>query len=95
METSKVILGEIVMSSNGEEIGAISEILVNEKTGKAEYGILSFGGFMGIGKKLIAAPIDAMIFNEDGNFYELNVDIETLEDANIQIEHNGRSYFLF
>lgn len=95
MGTSRIFIGEKIIASNGEEVGVISEVLLNHKTGKEEFGIFSFGGFMGIGKKLIAAPAETLIFNEEGNYYELNVDVETLEEAILQMERNGRTYFLF
>lgn len=88
-------VGEKVKSTTGLDLGEISEILINHKTGKIEYGIFSFGGFLGMGKKQIAAPIDALIFNENEHYFELDVDSDILEDTSSLIEFQGKNYFIF
>jgi len=55
---SKVI-GSTVVNDAGESIGAIDDLLVSPD-GKATYVVLSVGGFLGMGKKLVVVPYSSL-----------------------------------
>lgn len=92
---SRSIIGDKVRSTDGEDLGEIKELLIDSEAGRIEYGVLSFGGFMGVGHKQIAVPFESFIFHEDGNYFELNVDKEVLENASTQIDYQGKSYYIY
>lgn len=75
--------GMSVYNKAGEEVGSISELVVNVESGKVEYAALSVGGFLGVGDKLFAVPFRklALRFDEDKNYMLLDVNKETLERA--------------
>jgi sporulation protein YlmC with PRC-barrel domain len=92
---SRSIIGDKVKSTDGFDLGEIKELLIDSESGKIEYGVLSFGGFMGVGDKPIAVPFESLVFHEDDKYFELNVDKEVLENASTQIEYQGKSYFIY
>jgi len=49
-----------VESPEGEQIATIHEIVVDPQVGRISYVVLSVGGFLGTGEKLIAVPWDAI-----------------------------------
>ena len=55
---SKVI-GSSVVNDAGDTVGKVDEIIVGPD-GKAPFVVLSVGGFLGIGDKLIALPYEQM-----------------------------------
>jgi hypothetical protein len=60
-ETSVLIAGRkvsgtSVYSSTGENIGAIYDVMIDKSSGKIVYALMSFGGFLGVGKKLSPLP---------------------------------------
>jgi len=55
---SKVI-GSTVVNDADESIGAIDDLLVSPD-GKATYVVLSVGGFLGMGKKLVVVPYSSL-----------------------------------
>lgn len=55
---SKVI-GSPVVNEAGDTVGKVDEIIVGPD-GKAPFVVLSVGGFLGIGDKLIALPYEQM-----------------------------------
>ena len=57
---SKVIGGSVVNSDN-ETIGKIDDLLVSSD-GKDPYAVLSIGGFLGMGSRLVAVPYDSLKF---------------------------------
>jgi sporulation protein YlmC with PRC-barrel domain len=46
--------GNKVLSSEGEDVGKIKEIMLDVRSGHIAYAVLSVGGFLGIGDKLLA-----------------------------------------
>lgn len=77
------ISGTNVINLQGENIGNIKDLMIDWKNGKVVYAVLSFGGFLGLGDKLFAIPLESFTF-ESPNHTEyalLNVDKEKLENA--------------
>lgn len=52
--------GYRVENSDGDELGHIEELVLNLTKGTVEYGVLSFGGFAGLGDKLFAVPMNLL-----------------------------------
>jgi|SRR5271163_3812991 len=58
--TSKVV-GATVYNSNGDSIGTINDLLMDE-SGKISQAVVSTGGVLGMGGKLVAVPFDQLKF---------------------------------
>lgn len=75
------LIGDDVRNANGDDLGKIEDLMINTATGKVEYAVLSFGGFLGIGDKLFAVPLEAMSVDTDDECLVLNETKERLENA--------------
>jgi sporulation protein YlmC with PRC-barrel domain len=53
------LVGAAVVNNKDERIGTIDDLVVSPDD-KVTYAILSVGGFLGIGSKLVAVPFDAL-----------------------------------
>ena len=53
------LVGATVVNSADERIGTIDDLVVNPED-KVTYAILSVGGFLGIGSKLVAVPFESL-----------------------------------
>jgi sporulation protein YlmC with PRC-barrel domain len=53
------LVGASVVNSADERIGTIDDLVVNPED-KVTYAILSVGGFLGIGSKLVAVPFEQL-----------------------------------
>ena len=51
------------------------------RSGKVGYAVLSFGGFLGMGEKLFAAPWNALTLDTKNKRFVLNVEKDRLKDA--------------
>jgi len=80
VKTSNVI-GSDVVNSNGDSLGEIKEVVIDPRSGKVAYVVVSFGGFLGMGKKLFAVPFTAFDYNVTEKEYVLDVPKEQLKDA--------------
>jgi sporulation protein YlmC with PRC-barrel domain len=45
------INGTAVYDTAGEKLGTVHDVMVDRLSGKVEYAILSFGGFLGLGRR--------------------------------------------
>lgn len=85
--TSRVsqMLGMKVVGASDEKIGSIDDLVLDESSGKVEYAVISCGGFLGIGDKLVFVPRESLTHSADGESCRLDVTKETLETA---VEYN-------
>lgn len=70
---ASTLTGDAVVNRQGEVLGDIREIMLNVSSGKVEYAVLAFGGFMGIGGKLFAVPWRALVLDAINRRFMLNV----------------------
>lgn len=70
-----------VVNREGQNIGEITELMIDVGTGRIGYAVLSFGGFMGFGNKLFAIPWALLQINTDQEHFVLNISKELLESA--------------
>lgn len=75
------LVGNDVYNKASEDIGDIKEIMLDMRTGRVSYAVLSFGGFLGMGEKLFAVPWDALKLDTDKKRFVLDVDKERLSSA--------------
>ncbi|MFN0059492.1 MAG: PRC-barrel domain-containing protein [Planctomycetota bacterium] len=75
------LMGAKVMNKADEKLGQIEDIIVDGDSGRILFGVLSFGGFLGVGDKLFALPWSALRLSGDGKVFALDVDKETLKQA--------------
>lgn len=73
--------GNDVYNPAGESLGSIQDIMLDVPHGRIAYAVLSRGGILGIGDKLYAIPWSALTLDTDRKCFVLNVDKETLKNA--------------
>jgi len=59
------ILGREVLSSTGENMGRVVDVLV-DRAGQVRAAIIDFGGFLGVGSRKIAVDWNALHFPQPG-----------------------------
>jgi sporulation protein YlmC with PRC-barrel domain len=78
LETSKVP-GTSVYSMGHDEIGAVDDLIIDTTTGKVRYALLSFGGFLGLGKSQYVIPWTALKWDQELNGYITGVTEDQLK----------------
>ena len=73
--------GDKVFNNAGDELGEITNIMIDVPNGRVAYAVLSFGGFLGMGNKLFAVPWDVLQLDTESKCFVLDVDREKLEAA--------------
>lgn len=75
------VTGTSVYNTQGDQLGEIYDVMVDKRSGKIAYAILSFGGFLGIGEKQHPLPWSALTYDETKGGYVVNLDKRQLENA--------------
>jgi putative membrane protein len=57
------VLGSRVVNAAGEEVATIDDLVIDQSG--QQYAVLSVGGFLGIGDKKVAVPLDELQLSED------------------------------
>lgn len=78
---SDKVEGTKVFDPRGENIGAIERILVEKRSGKVSYAVLSFGGFLGMGEEHYPLPWSKLNYDESLGGYRVDISKEQLEGA--------------
>lgn len=78
---ASTLIGDSVQNPAGEAIGEIKEIMLDMRTGRVAYAVMSFGGFMGMGEKLFAVPWEALTLDTQNKRFVLAVDRARLDSA--------------
>lgn len=75
------LLGNDVYNAQDEDLGDIKEFMLDMRTGRVAYAVLSFGGFLGMGDKLFAVPWAALTLDTVNKRFVLDVSKDRLKDA--------------
>lgn len=78
---ANTLIGNDVYNHRNDDLGNIKEIMLDIRTGKVGYAVLSFGGFLGIGDKLFAVPWNALTLDAQNKRFVLNVEKDRLSQA--------------
>jgi sporulation protein YlmC with PRC-barrel domain len=75
------LIGKNLENLQGEDVGEIKDLVIDTANGKVHYAVVGFGGFLGVGEKHFAYPLDKFQAAGDRDRIVLNVDKEKLKDT--------------
>jgi sporulation protein YlmC with PRC-barrel domain len=64
VRVSKVV-GASVYNEQNQSVGSIDDILMSDNDHKADTVVISVGGFLGMGSKLVSVPFDQLKIQDD------------------------------
>lgn len=70
-----------VFNDRGDRIGHIDDLSIDRVTGQVIYAIMSFGGFLGIGKRFHPLPWNALHYDPGMDGYIVNLDRDQMNAA--------------
>jgi sporulation protein YlmC with PRC-barrel domain len=79
--SATTLIGDRVVNRKGEDLGKIEDLMIDPEQGRVGYAVLSFGGFLGMGDKLFAVPLQALQLSREDKRFILDVDKERLKNA--------------
>jgi sporulation protein YlmC with PRC-barrel domain len=79
--STSTLSGNNVVNFEGRDLGYVKDFMIDTENGQVIYAVLSFGGFLGMGDKLFAVPLDAMKVDTENHRFMFDMDKERLENA--------------
>lgn len=79
--SSTTICSDKVVDTAGEKLGDIKDLMIDCDSARVQYAVLEFGGFLGMGTKLFAVPMEALKLDRENKRFILAIDKERLKDA--------------
>lgn len=73
--------GTAVYSQNGDRLGTVAHFMVGKRDGQANYAVMTFGGFLGMGTEQYALPWEKLDYDVEKGGYVVDVTKEQLNDA--------------
>ncbi len=75
------VVGTAVYDASGERLGTINSIMLNKRSGKVAYAVMSFGGFLGIGERYHPLPWNVLTYDERKSGYNIQHSADDLRRA--------------
>jgi len=78
---SNKVEGTAVYSRTGNRLGSIYNFMVDKRSGKVEYAVMSYGGFLGMGTRYYPLPWDILEYDTRLGGYRVDMMERDLERA--------------
>ena len=78
---SSKVEGTAVYNRQGEQLGEVYNFMVGKRSGQVAYAVMSFGGFLGIGKRYHALPWSVLTYDTNRGGYVIDATKERLMAA--------------
>jgi PRC-barrel domain len=75
------VTGTSVYNTDGELLGEIHDVMLDKRSGKIAYAMMSFGGFLGIGERYHPLPWAMLKYDTRQGGYVVGIPIEQLKVA--------------
>jgi hypothetical protein len=73
--------GTSVYNQEGDKLGTVEEIMIDKRSGRVAYAVMSFGGFLGMGESHHPLPWQVLHYDTDRNGYVVPLSKDVLEKA--------------
>ncbi len=78
---AKQVQGTNVYGLDLEKLGTVEDVMIDKRSGRIAYAILSFGGFLGIGDRFYPLPWEKLKYDPEMGGYVVDIDRGMLEGA--------------
>jgi hypothetical protein len=79
--SSDKVEGTAVYNGAGEKLGSVYNLMVDKRSGRVAYAVMSFGGFLGMGSSYHPLPWEQLTYDRSKGGYVVNLSREQLEGA--------------
>lgn len=81
VKANKNVISKDVKNAANEDLGKITELMLDKLSGTVAYAVLESGTFLGMGGKLFAIPWNSLKYNANDDCFILGIDKERLKKA--------------
>jgi sporulation protein YlmC with PRC-barrel domain len=78
---AKKVIGTTVKDRAGEKVGQVEDVVLDKLSNNIMFGVVSFGGVLGVGEKYSPVPWGALNYDETAGAYVVNLTKDQLKTA--------------
>lgn len=78
---ARTLQGDRVLTMDGDDIGQVADIMLDVRTGRIAYAVVSSRGLPGSGDKLLAVPWNVLVLDVERKCFVLPVATERVREA--------------
>jgi sporulation protein YlmC with PRC-barrel domain len=78
---AKKVIGTTVKDRTGQKLGEVEDVVLDKQSNNIMFGVVSFGGVLGIGEKYHPVPWSSLNYDETEGAYIVNFTKEQLKAA--------------
>jgi uncharacterized protein YrrD len=78
---SDKVQGTNIYNTRGDNLGEVDELMIDKLSGKVAYAVVTFGGFLGMGKERRALPWAVLSYDTGLDGYVVNAEDDVLRKA--------------
>jgi len=75
------VIGADIQNATNENLGDVKDLVIDSTTGRVRYAVVSFGGWLGMGDKLFAVPMNALQGDSAREYFVMNVSKDQMKNA--------------
>jgi sporulation protein YlmC with PRC-barrel domain len=75
------VQGTNVFNTQGDHLGEVDDIMIDKRSGKIAYAVMSFGGFLGMGNDYHPLPWNSLKYDTRQRGYVVGLTRQQLEGA--------------
>lgn len=79
--SSRRVEGTPVYNPEDDKLGTIHSVMIEKRTGKVAYAVLSFGGVLGFAERVHPIPWEMLTYDVDRDGYCVDIDRDMLKNA--------------
>jgi hypothetical protein len=79
--SSRRVEGTAVYNRQDERLGTIHSVMIEKRTGKVTYAVMSFGGFLGMAERVHPIPWEMLTYDVDLDAYVVDLSADQLRNA--------------
>ncbi|MFU0505845.1 PRC-barrel domain-containing protein [Pseudaminobacter sp. NGMCC 1.201702] len=73
------VVGTNVYDARGEHIGEVERLILEKRSGRVSYAVLSLGGFLGMGEDYYPLPWEKLTYDESLGGFRVDISKEQVE----------------
>lgn len=83
------VQGTDIYNRRGDNLGEVENVMIDKRSGKVAYAVVTFGGFLGIGSDRRALPWNVLTYNTDLGGYVVNAEDDVLRQTPVYADNNN------
>ena len=79
--SADMVQGTNIYNRNGDDLGSVDDLMIDKRSGKVAYAVVTYGGFLGMGAERRALPWGVLTYDTELGGYVVGAEDDALRAA--------------